>query len=150
MRVRLTATILTLVASTAIGCGMAFERDWRAAKRDGIPEDHLAGLWEGTWRSHHNDHNGRLRAIITHCDQCGRYHAHYHATFAGVIPYAYETTHTAVTHDGHTCFRGDEDLGHLAGGHYYYNGSADGCSFEARFRADKDHGVFQMTRVRGR
>ena len=78
----------------------------------------------------------------------GRYRAQYHATFAGIIPYAYETTHTATPHDGHTQFTGEEDLGFLAGGYYYYNGQADGESFYACYRADKDHGVFEMKRVR--
>ena len=140
--------LFALLTLAMTGCGLSFERDWRAARDNPFPEDQLAGRWEGTWHSDYNGHNGRLRAIITRCNECGRYHAHYHATFAGVIPYAYETVHSARSQNGSTQFWGDEDLGYCAGGHYHYNGCANGCTFFARYKADKDHGTFRMQRVR--
>lgn len=135
-----------LVVGMMSGCGLSFEHEWRAAKNDPVPCDQFAGLWEGTWESDYNGHTGKLRAIITKCDD-GRYRAYYHATFAYVIPFAYETTHTATFQDGVTYFTGEEDLGYFAGGYYYYNGQTDGTSFVACYRADKDHGMFRMTRV---
>jgi hypothetical protein len=128
------------------GCLCTFERDWHAARRQPIPCDNLAGLWEGTWESQYNGHSGKLRAIITPCGN-GQYHARYHATFAVIVPYSYDTTHSA-THAGDvTYFGGEQDLGCLAGGLYRYNGQANGACFTATYRADKDYGVFRMHRV---
>lgn len=139
-------TLLLFAACCSSGCIFTFERDWKAAHRCGIPCDQLAGLWEGTWRSDSNGHHGRLRAIITRCDD-GRYHVRYHATFAAIIPYAYDTTHTVTATDGATHFHGEEDLGFLAGGYYCTDGQADGQTFCATYTADKDYGTFQMCRV---
>jgi hypothetical protein len=134
------------LACAASGCVCTFERDWHAAQRCPIAGDQFAGLWEGTWESHYNGHNGKLRAIITNCGH-GQYHARYHATFAFVVPYAYDTVHSAVQQAGVTYFSGQQDLGCLAGGLYHYSGYADGSTFVASYRADKDHGVFRMRRV---
>lgn len=140
--------LLALFSVTSTGCVCTFERDWQAAQQYGIPCDNLAGLWEGTWQSNYNGHHGKLRAIITRCGD-GTYHARYHATFAVLIPYAYETTHTAIEQDGVTHFSGQEDLGCLAGGMYHTCGEADGCTFTARYQADTDHGIFRMCRATG-
>lgn len=147
-RFRIAVLLLSVgwMTSAASGCLCTFERDWRAAQNRSIPADNLAGLWEGTWESHHNGHNGKLRAIITRCGN-GQYHARYHATFAVVVPYSYNTTHTATDHGAVTYFSGEQNLGCLAGGLYRYNGQADGMTFVANYRADKDHGVFRMRRV---
>jgi hypothetical protein len=138
-RLPLGVLIAAILAGVSSGCCCTFERDWRAAQQCGVPSDQLAGLWEGTWESHYNGHNGKLRAIITNCGG-GQYHARYHATFVFVVPYAYDTTHSAVDQGGVTYFSGVQDLGCLAGGVYHYNGYAD-------YRADKDYGVFRMRRV---
>lgn len=137
---------LALLACASSGCLCTFERDWRAAEKRPLPADNLAGRWEGTWVSHYNGHNGSLRAIITPCGN-GRYIAQYKGTFAAIVPFAYETTHSARTEPGVTYFSGREDLGCLAGGVYTINGRADGATFVANYRADKDHGVFRMHRV---
>jgi hypothetical protein len=139
----LSAAWLGLAAS---GCLCTFERVWHAARRQPVPGDNLAGLWEGTWESQYNGHNGKLRAIITPCGN-GQYRARYHATFALIVPYSYDTTHTATHAGGVTYFSGEQDLGCLAGGLYRYNGLADGACFTATYRADKDYGVFRMRRV---
>ena len=140
------SAVLSLLAFSATGCIWTFEKDWRAAKKCGVPCDNLAGLWEGTWESDYNGHKGRLRAIITKCSD-GHYHARYHATFAAVIPYAYNTTHAATEGDSVTWFCGEEDLGVLVGGRYFTNGEANGRTFVACYQADKDHGTFRMCRV---
>lgn len=149
MSVRLSRSLvagLMLLSLTSSGCVCAFQREWSQSRETGVCTDNLAGLWEGTWESGYNGHTGKLRAIITRCDN-GQYHAWYFATFAGCIPYAYETTHSATEQDGVTYFSGVQDLGPLAGGLYHTNGSANGQQFEARYQADKDFGVYRMTRV---
>ena len=145
VRVSRTVAFVVLIALCS-GCGLTFHRDWVAAKNAPVSDDPLAGLWEGTWASDADGHNGKLRAIITKCPD-GHYHARYCATFALVIPFAYETTHSATRRDGVTYFSGEQDLGMLAGGLYRYNGHADGHNFIADFHADNDYGVFRMQRV---
>ena len=43
-------------------------------------------------------------------------------------------------------FKGQEDLGLLAGGVYFYKGSADGERFTSTYESADDHGRFEMTR----
>ena len=147
-RIRVIAGVLSAawLGLAASGCLCTFERDWHAARKHPIPCDNLAGLWEGTWESQYNGHSGKLRAIITPCGN-GQYRARYHATFALIVPYSYDTTHTATHAGAVTYFSGEQDLGCLAGGLYRYNGQADGACFTATYRADKDYGVFRMRRV---
>lgn len=139
--------LLLFLAAVSSGCGVTFERKWQQPPACSEPGDQLTGHWEGTWESEFNGHKGKLRAIIVKCND-GHYRAHYHATFLGVIPFAYETVHTASPQQGgSTQFTGEEDLGYFAGGVYHYNGWSDGTSFVACYQADKDHGVFRMQRV---
>ena len=132
----------------ATGCCSSFQRDWQAAGCDCGYSDGLAGRWEGTWKSHHNGHEGSLRAIITKCGE-NQYHARYRATFAMVLPFEFELPMTAVEQDGVYCFGGEADLGCLAGGQYTYSGQAAGGCYQANYCANKDHGVFTMHRVSG-
>lgn len=128
-----------------IGC-TGFQREWRASEGYSHPGDQLAGRWEGTWESHVNGHDGKLRAIITPCSS-GGYHAHYHATYLKVVPFAYETWHSTTPGGNVTFVMGEEDLGWLAGGLYQYNGQTDGDSLVVCYQADEDHGVFRLYRV---
>ena len=146
--------VLLAVAASAVftgsGCGLCrFHRDWdRAACRFAHcpPGCGVAGLWEGTWESHVNGHHGKLKAIITPCGD-HRYHAQFFATFAVVIPAAYEITLTAGDANGVQPFSGNADLGCLAGGIYTYSGQAGCCEFVSSYCAEKDHGIFRMRRV---
>ena len=142
---RLLMVVLAVVACACSGCLCAFERDWRAAQNSPAPADPLAGLWEGTWESHSNGHDGTLRAIITPQGH-GCYAAQYQGTFACIVPFVYETTHTATSQSEVTHFAGEEDLGPVFGV-YRMNGWADGRNFEAHYQADKDHGTFRMRRI---
>ncbi len=143
---RLLPALSLLLCVFCSGCLCTFERDWRAAQKCLPPADNLAGLWEGTWESHYNGHDGTLRAIITPCGD-GRYIAQYKGTFAYIVPFAYTTTHYATSQGAATQFAGEESLGPLFGGTYRMQGCADGRSFTAHYQADKDHGVFRMQRV---
>ena len=127
------------------GC-CSFERQWRQAAGHCYPSDPLAGRWEGTWESCVNGHTGSLRAIITPCNG-GHYHVHFHATFAGCIPYAYEVAMHSVREGDLHRFHGSADLGCLAGGVYQYEGEVNGDCYRARYQARKDNGIFTMRRV---
>lgn len=127
------------------GC-CTFEREWRNAQSYAYPANEVAGVWEGTWHSNHNGHEGKLRAIITKEGE-NYYHAHFKATWAHVIPYEFELPLTTCHENGCDNFNGAADLGWLAGGNYTYAGQACGCQFEASFCAPNDYGTFSMTRV---
>lgn len=144
VRIRgLVAAGLLLLAS---GCCSGFTRDFREAQRYCPPQQGLEGVWEGTWLSHSNGHNGQLQAIITRCDD-HHYHARFRATFMKCIPYESEAL-LHVSQQGDTFyFSGEEDLGWLAGGVYRYDGYANACNFHSNYCADRDHGIFTMRRV---
>ena len=139
------AVLLVVVCGLLTGC--CFERQWQAAKSYSYPEQELAGCWEGTWQSDYNGHHGRLRAIITKQGE-GYYDAHFHATYAAVIPFEFELP-LLVTDDGRAyALEGQADLGWLAGGLYTYNGNATATDFVAAYCAEnKDHGTFTMQKV---
>lgn len=139
--------LFALFACTTSGCLCAFHRDWKAASSCPAPTDYLAGKWEGTWLSHTNGHKGQIRAIFTDCGN-GHYKAQYQGNFCVVLPFVYETTHRRTgVESGVTYFSAQEDLGPLVGGTFSMNGWANGQSFVANYRSDKDCGVFKMTRV---
>jgi hypothetical protein len=143
---------LSLALALVVLCGMltgcSFGREWQAATRYSYPEQELAGCWEGTWQSDYNGHHGGLRAIITKQGE-GYYDAHFHATYAAVIPFEFELP-LLVTDDGTAyALQGEADLGWLAGGLYTYNGSATSTDFVAAYSAEnKDHGTFTMQKKR--
>jgi hypothetical protein len=139
--------VVLLLGMCGLLTGCCFEREWQAAKSYTQPEQELAGCWEGTWQSDYNGHHGGLRAIITKQGE-GYYNAHFHATYAVVIPFEFELP-LLVTDDGRAyALEGEADLGWLAGGRYTYNGSATASDFIAAYCAEnKDHGTFTMQKV---
>ena len=132
-----------ILAST--GC-IGFERDWRDARQVSFPVDDIAGLWEGTWCSHSNGHNGTLRAIITRdCNGC--YYAQFKATYLEVVPFGFEMPLVISRNGDVHSLNGTADLGFLAGGVYRYSGEATSCQLVANYCAKRDHGVFNLSRV---
>ncbi len=140
------AVVLVVLCGMLTGC--CFERQWQEATKYSYPEQELAGCWEGTWQSDYNGHHGGLRAIITKQGE-GYYDAHFHATYAAVIPYEFDLP-LLVTDDGTAyALEGEADLGWLAGGLYTYNGSATATDFVAAYCAENnDHGTFTMQKKR--
>ncbi len=141
-------SVALLLIAPLSGCAVitGFNRDWRDTINQGSCDD-LTGCWEGEWRSCGTGHHGSLKAVITRKCGCSNvYHARFHATFLKVIPFEYSIPLTVVVEDGVTHFRGSAKLSKLAGGTYRATGTADGCSFRARYCADSDHGTFTMTR----
>lgn len=109
----------------------------------------MAGCWSGYWASHCSTHKGCLKAIITRCNE-STYHVRFHATFFKFLSYEYEMTLQATqADDGTYHFTGQKDLGRLAGGMYYYSGTATATTFTAHYHCCKDQGVFVMQRQAG-
>lgn len=125
------------------GCS-SFERDWEAFPNRG--DTLLEGRWEGSWRSEHNGHEGGLRCMISR-GEGEEYPARFKATYGKIFRFGYSMVFHAEKKGDRWEFRGEEDLGWLAGGVYRYHGWATDSQLEARYEARKDHGVYQMTRV---
>jgi hypothetical protein len=126
------------------GCS-GFNRQWDDAQ--GLDSTGLSGRWTGTWTSESTGHQGRLRCIVT--PRGGEaYDARFHAIYCGIIPFESSVRLTAVERGGMWRFRGEKDLGWVAGGAYTYEGEADSEKFMARYVSAKDRGAFEMTRPR--
>jgi len=145
LRRLLAGTLLALLAS---GCGaIGFQRAWAAFDAPAEP-DGMQGRWAGEWRSAWNGHSGGLRCLLTRADEL-HYRADFYSTYASLLYFRYQTVfHVLATDDGTLRFRGQQDLGSLAGGLYRYEGTVTGDQFAATFEAENgDHGVFEMQRV---
>lgn len=145
---RLLAGCLLLVAlAGASGCVSlrGFRKDWNAGRCCAVPGDNLAGCWEGCWHSDCTGHKGKLKAIITRCDN-GTYSARFGGTFFKVLPFAYRMSFTAEQEGDVSYFRGQKDLGKAAGGVYRFTGRADAQDFVAHYSSCKDKGAFIMRR----
>jgi len=126
------------------GCS-SFSRAWEKAGKASTPPDLIEGRWEGHWLSDANGHTGRLRCLLSR-EADGEYTAWFRATYLKILRFSYRVPLKVETHDGVWLFNGSENLGSMAGGVYYYTGSATPTNFHSTYRSDYDHGVFQMSR----
>lgn len=135
------------------GCS-AFNYEWRQAAKKPTPTDHITGRWEGTWLSHANGHNDKLRCLITPTGT-NRYDAKFHAAYSHSrfkwlkVNFGYTVPLEAKPGTNGFTFLGREDLGALAGGVYTYEGHATATNFLSTYKCKYDHGIFQMTRPTG-
>lgn len=125
---------------------MSFNHNWKEAGRQPEPTDELLGRWQGTCSSDANGHNGQLRCIVTKKDD-GTFEAQFHAKYRKVLTFGYTVPLTAKREGKTLTFKGEANLGRLAGGVYHYDGEADGTNFFSTYRCKCDHGTFQMKRV---
>lgn len=110
------------------------------------PADLLVGDWEGAWTSNTSGSSDSLRCTVTKTDD-GKYTAVFDATFWKIFRFKSTVTLT-VTVDGRLWrFRGEQDLGFLAGGVYKYEGYTDGQEFYSTYDSKNDKGVFRMKRA---
>ncbi|HSI63380.1 MAG TPA: hypothetical protein VLE43_09680 [Candidatus Saccharimonadia bacterium] len=145
-----------LVLSSALAsCSIGYNRDWqKAAATDAtLHPKNLEGAWTGTWKSNHDGHQGKLRAIVTSLPsqpgQPERYSFRYHATWAnilsGTITAEHQATHAGKKKGGIVTLSGEKDLGRL-GGVYGFTGAASPTEFKADYKSKLDKGVFEMKR----
>jgi hypothetical protein len=104
----------------------------------------LSGCWAGCWKSCATGHQGKLRATITKVDDT-RYCARFSGTFFKIIPFRYSTMLNAAEDGDAVKLSGSSYLGRLMGT-FYYDGTANDCSFDMNYSACKDCGVFKMQR----
>jgi hypothetical protein len=152
-------------------CGLAllsgcsgFEKRWQAAaaaQGGAVEINDITGRWQGTWVSDATGHSGGLRCIITRggadgaagADAAGAgdagdaYRAEFKASYLKFLTFGYDMRLAIERRDEtYTHFRGEADLGWLAGGRYEYEGRASGEEFHCVYRAEKDYGHFRMHR----
>ena len=125
------------------GCG-SFNREWRKAGRNPAASSGLEGRWEGEWISNVNRHHGRLRCIIKKDGDL--YWARFHAKYRKLLSFGYTVGLKTEPTEAGCKFRGEADLGALAGGVYRYEGQADATNFFSTYFCKYDHGTFQMRR----
>lgn len=136
--------ILALLLGWTCGCS-TFRRDWRAASKERIAPDSIAGRWEGRWLSEVNGHTGKLRGVLKQtCDD--QWFAQFRATYWKVFRFSSSVELTVQPHENGWRFTGEKNLGKLAGGVYQYEGKATPTDFSATYRSKYDHGIFEMQR----
>jgi hypothetical protein len=141
---RVMVSLLPCLALLAAGCS-TFNRDWKRAAAEPISAPDIQGRWEGTWRSDVNGHNGQLRCLISAQGE-GKYQARFYATYRRILHFAYPVILEVQRTNEIFRFKGEADLGWLAGGRYDYEGQATSTNFLSTYRSHHDHGIFRMTR----
>lgn len=102
-------------------------------------------VYRGEWVSCTNGHHGRLRARV-HQESCGCYRVRFCGTFAGCIPFVYSTPMnvTGRAPNGDVLLYASSQLPLF--GNFTSHARVNGCSFNATYHAESDHGRFMMTR----
>ena len=77
----------------------------------------------------------------------GKYTAVFDATFARIFSFKSTVTLTVEVDGNKWRFKGEKDLGLLAGGVYTYEGDTDGKEFHSTYSSSFDKGTFQMKRI---
>jgi len=126
------------------GCS-SFNRDWRHAANHPSPEADITGRWEGRWQSEANQHQGKLRCLLTKSGP-EQYLARFRATYLGILHFESDVTLLTHSMDGLWQARGTKDLGNMAGGVFDYEGRITPTRFDATYKSREDHGIFEMTR----
>jgi hypothetical protein len=145
LTVRVSAFAILLAATLLGGGCTTFNHEWRTATGNPIPQSDLQGPWQGTWASDATGHTGKLRCLITKTDT-GIYQARFHAKYRKLLSFGYTVRLNLERTANSFTFRGEADLGWLAGGVYHYDGHADATNFFSKYSSKYDHGIFQMAR----
>ena len=136
--------IIPSVALLLTGCS-SFNRDWRAAANYPAPAGDLQGAWTGVWVSETTHHTDKLRCLITKTE-AAIYQARFRAKYRHVLTFNYTVPLTVERVSDGFAFKGEADLGKLAGGVYHYEGHANQTDFFSTYSSRYDHGTFQMHR----
>lgn len=139
---RLSLTCL-LFALALTGCS-GFNTEYKQIVASPPPAGTIEGAWEGRWQSQSGHGGDKLRAILTK-NGPDTYMARFHATYWGIFQADQETL-LRVTGTSPVRAKGESDLGYLKGGTYRYEATITPEKFDATYKSDEDHGVFEMTR----
>ena len=75
-----------------------------------------------------------------------KYEARFHAKYRKVLGFGYTVRMDVEPTNSVFKFKGEADLGRLAGGKYSYDGSASPTNFFSTYKSKYDHGTFLMKR----
>jgi hypothetical protein len=134
--------VLALISASCAGFHQEWERAGQKKSRDSFE-----GRWEGRWTSaKHKGSGGSLQCVLTKLEERqyrGRFRAgwlSFHGTYSAVFQ--------AERRGRELRFKGDRDLGPLAGGNYHFEGWATSEQFRASYDSSYDRGIFEMSRPR--
>lgn len=128
----------------SLGCS-SFNHDWKEAAAREPTTENLQGSWQGVWASDVTGHTDKLRCLIS-AKQDGTYKARFKANYKKVFTFGYTVPLTVTPTGTNYAFRGEANLGWMAGGMYYYSGCADATNFNSTYSNRYDHGSFRMGR----
>lgn len=131
------------LAALSTNCS-EFHEAWDASTS--APPDGIEGRWSGEWVSRENGHRGSLKCLLTRLDST-HVRAQIHATYASFLRVCY-TVVLETDQEGKTIrFRGETDLGKLAGGVYRYNGLLENDQLHSTYQCAYDQGDFVLART---
>ena len=136
--------VLGFLLPVLAGCS-SFHREWRTAAKQPPPAHDIAGCWEGTWQNTNNTHQDRMRAILTRISDV-EYRGFFHARYKKIFSFSYHATLRGTWSGEEFQFRGEENLGMLAGGFYKYDGRVSPTRFFSTYDSKYDVGTFRMSR----
>jgi hypothetical protein len=133
-----------LLAPLLAGCS-SFHREWREAANFAVPAGDISGRWEGTWQNRNNTHQDKLRAILTRVGP-NEYKARFHAKYKWILSFNSRTTFRGTWEANEFVFRGEENLGWLAGGVYRYAGRISSTNFFSTYDNRHNSGTYTLKR----
>ena len=147
---RMTVGCLLLVAFlAATGC-CSFSSRWNElAAAPPAPTAGDVSLWEGTWLSDHNGHNGKLRCIVSKIEPAEAIAAKPVPSGAPIPTHRLELSAPwglGLVSD----FKGSFPIvvWPLIDDTYHTEGTIEGDQSKAKYHAEIDEGTFEMTRVK--
>ena len=137
---------MTLIAlSVAPAHAESFRRLWRDAGRSPVPTNSIAGRWVGTWQNTNNTHRDELQAVIRRTG-LHEWRADFHARYGRLLTFTQSVVLVGDENGETVEFKGQQDLGFLAGGIYKYSGKANPTNFFSTYDSKYDVGTFTLRR----
>lgn len=136
------ALLCCLAGLSLLGSGCTFSREWKAASRQPADPRDITGAWEGTWQNSNNDHQDRLKAVITRVSDTeyrARFKAWWHVVFSGT----FRTTLKGSWQDDVFVFEGQEKV---YGWRFDQEGRITSTQFDSKYMSDGDDGSFTLRR----
>lgn len=136
------ALLSCLVGLSLLGSGCTFSREWKAASRRPADPRDITGAWEGTWQNSNNDHQDRLKAVITRVSDTeyrARFKAWWHVVFSGT----FRTTLKGSWQDDVFVFEGQQKV---YGWRFDQEGRITSTQFDSKYTSDGDDGSFTLRR----
>jgi hypothetical protein len=144
--IRRTVRAASLAGLLLFHSGCVFQRDWRASQCCPTVAEGIEGPWEGRWKSEATGREGRVKAVVTRTGDA-TYVVQFQSTKLGVIPSNLDVPMQVSFEDRQYVFSGEVDRNVLAGGSFQYAGYANREHFHTTYKTERDHGVFELTRV---